>query len=109
MEPITKAPAIRDRYVLSSAAIVSLLLLICAIGSFGTGGADGTAEITGVISDPSATQNGTVFTVTDLSGNEIRCFYRYAMPEMPVLCKLTGNFSPDGRMFFADRIVICDR
>jgi hypothetical protein len=98
--------SIRDKYILFSAAAVSVLVLMCAVGSFNTGAAEGNGltEITGMISDPVPSQNGTVFKVTDLGGNEFRCFYRSALPEAQTLCKLIGSFSADGNMFFVSAI-----
>ena len=97
---------IKDRYILFSAAAISVLVLMCAVGSFNTGGTEGNGitEITGVISDPAATQNGTVFKLTDLNGTVFRCFFGAEMPETPSLCRLTGSFSADGNMFFVDAI-----
>ncbi|MCL2890618.1 MAG: hypothetical protein FWF40_01850 [Methanomassiliicoccaceae archaeon] len=102
--------ALKDKHVLFSLASISIIILVCAVGAFSTDGANGNGitEITGVISDPVPSQNGTVFKTTDLSGNEFRCFFRSQMPATPVLCKLTGSFSADGTMFFADRITISD-
>jgi len=101
---------LKDRYVLFSLASILIIVLVCAAGTFTTDGpnGNGVAEITGVISDPSPSQNGTAFKVTDLEGNEFRCFYRSNVPEMPALCRLTGSFSSDGGMFFVDRIVVND-
>jgi hypothetical protein len=97
-----------DRYVLFSLASIAVLILVCAAGPLSAGGTDGNgaAEICGVVSDPSPSQNGTVFKVTDLEGNEIRCFCRLNVPAVPTLCRLTGSFSADGSMFFTDTIVV---
>lgn len=99
---------IRDRYVLFSLASVCVLVMMCTVGSFNTDGAtgNGVTEATGVISDPSPSQNGTVFMLTDLGGNEVRCFFRSALPDMPVLCRLIGSMSADGKMFFVDRVIV---
>ena len=96
----------KDKYILLSLAAVSVLMLMCAVGSFsteGTGG-NGSKELVGIISDPSASQNGTTFKVTDRDGNETRCFYSSEMPEAHSFCKLVGKFSQDGNMFFVDTI-----
>ena len=95
-----------DRYILFSAAAVAILLLVCTVGSFNTEGTDGNGivEITGVISDKTASQNGTVFKVTDLNGNEIKCFSSSPVPEAPALCRLAGSYSADGNIFFVDAI-----
>jgi len=97
---------IKDKYILFSAAAVLILVMICTVGSFNTEGTEGNGitEITGVISDPAATQNGTVFRITDLNGSEFRCFSRTEIPDTPSLCRLTGSFSADGNMFFVDVI-----
>ena len=94
-----------DRYVLFSLASICVIVLICSVSSFNTEGINGNGmtEITGVISDPSQSQNGTVFKVTDLEGKEFRCFYRSEVPSA-ALCRLIGSFSSDGGMFFVDRI-----
>ena len=98
---------IRDRYVLFSLASVLVVVLVCAIGSFNTDAVNGNGitEMEGVISDPSPSANGTTFKLTDLEGNEYRCFYNSAMPAMPALCRLIGSFSSDGNMFFVSTIV----
>ncbi|MCL2143272.1 MAG: hypothetical protein FWH44_03330 [Methanomassiliicoccaceae archaeon] len=98
----------KDKYILMASAAVLIIVFTCTVGSFSTNevNGNGITEITGVISSPSASQNGTVFKITDLGGNEIRCFYGAGMPEMPILCKLTGSFSSDGNMFFVDKIVV---
>ena len=100
----------KDRYVLFSLASIFMIVFVCAAGTFTADGVNGNgmAEITGVISDPAPSQNGTGFKVIDLEGNEFRCFCRSNVPEMPVLCKLIGSFSSDGNMFFVDRIVVSD-
>ncbi|MCL2786205.1 MAG: hypothetical protein FWD81_03155 [Methanomassiliicoccaceae archaeon] len=100
----------KDRYVLFSLASVCVILFICAVGSFNTDAIDGNGmtEIEGVISDPVASQNGTVFKITDLSGNEFRCFSGSAIPDAPVLCRLTGSFSSDGNMFFVKLITVSE-
>ena len=97
---------IKDKYILFSAAAVLILVLICAVGSFNTGatGGNGMTEITGIASDPAASQNGTVFKITDVNGSEVRCFYGSSMPELPALCTLRGSFSADGNIFFVDTI-----
>ncbi|MDR0335417.1 MAG: hypothetical protein LBH69_06025 [Methanomassiliicoccaceae archaeon] len=97
---------LKDKYILFSAAAVLMLIVICAVGSFNTEGTDGNGitEITGVISDPNETKNGTTFRITDLNGNEFRCFSGAGIPGTPSLCRLTGSFSPDGNMFFVDAI-----
>ncbi|MDR2865882.1 MAG: hypothetical protein LBV13_00530 [Methanomassiliicoccaceae archaeon] len=102
---------IKDRYVLFSLATVLTVAFVCTVSSFNAEGIDGNGltELEGMISDPSASQNGTVFKLTDLNGNEQRCFYGAGMPSAPSLCKLTGSFSSDGTMFFADRIVVIER
>jgi len=102
---------LKDRYVLFSLASISIIVFVCAVGAFGTDGVNGNGitEITGVISDPVPSQNGTVFKATDLDGNEFRCFFRSQMPATPVLCKLTGSFSADGTMFFVDKITINEK
>jgi len=99
---------IEDRYVLFSLASVCMIALVCAIGSFNTDtvNGNGITEMEGMISNPSQTQNGTVFTLTDLEGNEYRCFYGSKMPGTPALCKVIGSFSSDGNMFFADKIIV---
>ena len=91
-----------------SLASVLVIVIICAVGPFNSGPADGNGmtELEGVISDPSPSQNGTVFKITDLSGNEQRCFYRSPLPAEPALCRLIGSFSPDGSMFFVDRVIV---
>jgi len=100
---------LKDRYVLFSLASIAMIIFVCALGPLGSDGTDGNVnEITGVISDPVRSQNGTVFNVTDLEGNEFRCFYRAGMPETPALCRLSGSFSEDGSMFFVDRITVND-
>jgi len=95
-----------DGYILFSAAAVMIAVLICAVGSFNTEGTDGNGivEITGVITEQAATQNGTVFKVTDLGGNEIKCFSSLPIPEASTLCRLVGTFSDDGNIFFVDTI-----
>ena len=97
-----------DKYVLFSLAATAIIILMCAVGSFSTNGANGNGmtEMDGIASDPYASQNGTVFRLTDLDGNEYRCFYRSALPEMPVLCTVTGSFSSDGNMFFVTVITV---
>jgi hypothetical protein len=102
---------INDRYVLLSVAAVSILILICAVGSFNTEGTDGNgfSEITGMISDPAGTPNGTVFRITDLEGNEIKCFSSLPVPETPALCRIIGNYSSDGNIFFVDVFVTTER
>ena len=102
---------LKDRYILFSLAALGILLFVCTVGSFSTYevNGNGRTEITGVVTETSLSSNGTVFRVTDLSGNEFRCFYRHEMPEMPALCRLIGSFSEDGNMFFVDRIVTSDR
>ena len=99
--------AIKDKYILLSAAAVCILILMCTVGSFNTEGTDGNGmtEISGIISDPAPSQNGTVFKITDPDGNETRCFYSSAMPETYSFCKLVGKFSQDGNIFFVDTIV----
>jgi hypothetical protein len=101
------AEFIRDRYVIFSIASICAVVLVCAVGAFNHEGIEGNGinELEGVISEPSATQNGTVFKLTDLGGNEYRCFYSSKMPAMPALCRLIGSFSSDGNMFFVDRII----
>ena len=101
---------LKDRHILFSIASISIIIFVCAVGAFNTDGVNGNGitEITGVISEPVRSQNGTVFKTTDLDGNEFRCFYRLQMPATPVLCRLTGSFSSDGTMFFVDRITIND-
>ena len=95
-----------DRHVLFSLASVAVLILVCAVGSSGADGANGNGitEIGGVISDPVPSQNGTVFRLTDYEGREIRCFSGSEIPAEPALCRLTGRYSPDGNIFFADTI-----
>jgi hypothetical protein len=97
----------KDRYVLFSLASLVVIIFVCTVGSFNTEAVSGNGmtELEGVISSPSASQNGTVFTLTDLEGNEHKCFYRSAMPPTPVLCRLIGSFSDDGNIFFVDRII----
>jgi hypothetical protein len=99
---------IGDKYILFSLASIAVIILICTVGSFNTEtvNGNGMTEMEGIISSPSLSQNGTVFILTDLDGNEYRCFYRSAMPPTPALCKLVGSFSADGNMFFVDRIMI---
>jgi len=99
----------KDKYILLSTAAVSLLMLMCAVGSFSTGGTDGNGftELVGIISDPSASQNGTTFKVTGPDGNETRCFFSSEMPEPHSFCRLVGKFSQDGNMFFVDTISPC--
>jgi hypothetical protein len=101
---------IKDRYVLFSLASVCVIFFLCTVGSFNTGsvGGNGMTEMEGIISGPSATQNGTVFTLTDLDGDDHKCFYRSEMPPTPVFCRLIGNFSEDGNIFFVDRMIIGD-
>jgi len=103
--------AIKDRYILLSVAAVAVLILICSVGSFTADGTEGNGitEITGMISEPSPSQNGTVFKVTDLNGNEFRCFFRSGIPEAPSLCRLIGSSSSDGNMFFVDRIIVIEK
>ena len=97
---------IKDKYILASAAAVCILILVCTVGSFNTEGTDGNGmtEIAGIISDPSRSQNGTVFKITDPDGNETKCFYSSEMPEAHSFCKLVGKFSQDGNIFFVDAI-----
>ena len=99
---------IRDRYVLFSLASVLIIVFVCAIGSFNADSVNGNGitEMEGVISDPFRSPNGTTFKLTDLDGNEQRCFYNSAMPEMPVLCRLVGSLSSDGNMFFVSNIIV---
>ena len=100
-----------DKYVLFSLAAISIVIFACTVGSFSTDGVNGNGkrEITGVITERSLSSNGTVFTVTDLEGNEFRCFYAKEMPELPALCRLIGSFSADGNMFFVDRMIENER
>ncbi|MCL1984812.1 MAG: hypothetical protein FWG58_05395 [Methanomassiliicoccaceae archaeon] len=98
---------LNDRYVLFSLSAILIIIFVCAVGSFNTDEVNGNGkeEITGVITEMSLSSNGTVFRVTDLSGNEFRCFYAREMPALPALCRLIGSFSDDGNMFFVDRII----
>jgi hypothetical protein len=98
--------AIKDKHILFSIASVCVVILVCTVGSFNTEaiGGNGMTELEGIISDPSPSQNGTVFTLTDLDGNAYKCFYRSKVPETPTLCKVVGSFSADGNIFFVDRI-----
>ena len=100
-----------DRYVLFSLAAISIVIFVCAVGFFNSDevNGNGRTEITGVITETSLSSNGTVFKVTDLEGNEFRCFYTREMPELPALCRLIGSFSDDGNMFFVDRIIENER
>jgi len=98
----------KDKYVLFSLASVLIIIFISAVGSFNVDGINGNGmtEITGMIHDPAPSQNGTVFKVTDLEGNEFKCFHGSRVPSVPTLCKLIGSFSADGNIFFVDRIII---
>jgi len=98
----------KDKYVLFSAAVAVVLILVCTVGSFNTAATEGNGitEITGVVSDPSPSPNGTVFKVTDLDGSEYKCFSSSKLPETPSLCILTGSFSADGNIFFVDKITV---
>ena len=102
---------LNDRYVVFSLASVCMIILVCAVTAFNADGVNGNGmtEIEGMISDPVPSRNGTVFNVTDLNGNEVRCFYSSDMPETFSLCRLTGSFSSDGNMFFADRITVIEK
>ena len=102
---------LNDKYVLFSLASVCVIIFVCAVGPLNTGevNGNGITELEGVISSPSQSQNGTVFKLTDLNGNEIRCFYGSSLPDMPVLCRLIGSFSSDGNIFFVDRITVDHR
>jgi len=83
-------------------------VLVCATASFSFDGAEGNGmtELEGIISDPSQSQNGTVFTLTDLEGNTYRCFYGSKMPGTPALCRAIGSFSSDGNIFFVDKMTV---
>ncbi|MCL2607350.1 MAG: hypothetical protein FWD92_02170 [Methanomassiliicoccaceae archaeon] len=99
---------LKDKYVLFSVASVLIIVFVSMVGSFNIDGVSGNGmtEIIGVIDNPAPSQNGTVFNVTDLEGNEFRCFYRSHVPSSPSLCRLIGSFSADGNIFFVDRIII---
>jgi hypothetical protein len=94
---------IKDKYILFSLASVLILVTVCTVTAGPVNG-NGMTEIEGVISDPSPSQNGTTFKITDLSGKEFRCFYRSDIPSPSTFCKLIGSFSDDGNMFFVDTI-----
>ena len=96
-----------DRHVLFSLASIGVIILICAVGPFADEvNGNGMVEMTGIISDPASSQNGTVFSLTDLDGNGFRCFYGAEMPSTPALCRLIGSFSPDGNIFFVRSITV---
>jgi len=102
---------LNDRYIVFSLASVCMIILVCAVTAYNTDGVNGNGmtEIEGIISDPVPSRNGTVFSVTDLKGNEIRCFYGSGIPDSSSLCRLIGSFSSDGNMFFADKITVIEK
>jgi len=99
---------LNDKYVLFSLASICVIVMVCAMVPFNAEGVDGNGmtEMTGMISNPAPSQNGVVFEITDLNGNVFRCFYGSEMPEMPALCRVIGNFSSDGNIFFVRSITV---
>jgi hypothetical protein len=97
----------KDRYILFSLAAISMIILICAVGSFNSEGTTGNGymEITGMISDTAETQNGTLFKMIDTDGNEIKCFSSSPVPDSSAIYRAIGNYSADGNIFFVDTFV----
>ena len=91
-----------DKYILTSAAIILVIVALCVLTSETEISDNG---VTGIVTDVYESNSGNVFYVTDTEGTVTKCFTSSAI-SIGDVCTVSGSYSDDRTILFVSKLIL---